>query len=218
MGIGRLGDFAHCSGCFLSVACRENWLGYSVTPPEYRAMAQPLPVAFVAGATGGWKIEKISSVVGEGLAAATHLTMIEGPTDAVGIWRLRGVTSYPRYSTANELKTLTAVSPLLGRAEARHAALIPIKKSDAWWTMGQDARRKVFEDSSQHIARSMKYLPAVARRLHHSRDLGEPFDFLTWFEYAPENAAAFEDLVAELRGSVEWRYVEREVDIRLTRG
>jgi len=32
----------------------------------------------------------------------------------------------------------------------------------------------------------------VARRLHHGRDLGESFDFLTWFEYAPEYGADFE--------------------------
>ena len=63
----------------------------------------------------------------------------------------------------------------------------------------------------------MSYLPAIARRLHHARDLGEPFDFLTWFEYAPEHADAFEALVAELRASEEWRYVEREVDIRCAR-
>ena len=65
----------------------------------------------------------------------------------------------------------------------------------------------------------LKYLPAVARRLHHCRDLGEhePFDFLTWFEYAPSDAAAFDTLVAELRGTEEWVYVEREIDIRLIR-
>jgi len=57
----------------------------------------------------------------------------------------------------------------------------------------------------------------VARRLYHSHDLGEPFDFLTWFEYAPEDARAFEDLVARLRQTEEWSYVEREVDIRLSR-
>ena len=63
----------------------------------------------------------------------------------------------------------------------------------------------------------MEYLPAVARRLHHSRELGEPFDFLTWFEYAPEHADAFEELVRRLRSTAEWRYVEREVDIRASR-
>lgn len=65
----------------------------------------------------------------------------------------------------------------------------------------------------------MKYLPAVARRLHHCRDLGseEPFDFLTWFEYAPADSAAFDELVAALRETEEWTYVEREIDLRLIR-
>jgi len=53
--------------------------------------------------------------------------------------------------------------------------------------------------------------------LHHGRDLGEPFDFLTWFEYAPQDAPAFEELVSQLRTTPEWGYVEREIDIRLTR-
>ena len=33
----------------------------------------------------------------------------------------------------------------------------------------------------------------MARRLRHGRDLGEPFDFLTWFEFDPEHAKAFDD-------------------------
>jgi hypothetical protein len=81
----------------------------------------------------------------------------------------------------------------------------------------QSERRAIFEESSSHIARSMKYMPAIARRLHHSRDIGEPFDFLTWFEYAPQHVGAFEELVAELRATEEWRFVVREVDIRLSR-
>jgi hypothetical protein len=83
--------------------------------------------------------------------------------------------------------------------------------------MAQDERRAIFEDRSRHIALSMKYLPAVARRLHHARDLGEPFDFLTWFEFAPEHEAVFDALLVELRASEEWKYVEHELDIRLTR-
>jgi hypothetical protein len=53
--------------------------------------------------------------------------------------------------------------------------------------------------------------------LHHSRELGEAFDFLTWFEYAPEHSEAFEELVRRLRATQEWHYVDREVDVRLTR-
>ena len=99
------------------------------------------------------------------------------------------------------------------------AALIPIRKNGAWWALTQDERRQVFEAQSQHIAIGLRYLPAIARRLHHCRDLSpdEPFDFLTWFEYTPTDAGAFEDLVGQLRASPEWRFVEREVDIRLSR-
>ena len=106
----------------------------------------------------------------------------------------------------------------LGRPACTRAALIPIRKNAAWWALTQDERRQVFEAQSQHIAIGLRYLPAIARRLHHCRDLGpdEPFDFLTWFEYTPADAGAFEDLVGKLRASPEWRFVEREVDIRLS--
>ena len=181
-------------------------------------MAQPLTVTFIAGPVGEWRIERLSAVIGEGLPPAARLSMFEGRTvNEGGAWQLRGVAGHSRYSTTAELKQLAAVSPPLGRPVSTRAAFIPIKKSDSWWSMGQDERRAIFEDSSRHIAKSMKHLPAVARRLHHSRDLGEPFDFLTWFEYAPEHGSAFEDLVDELRASEEWRYVEREVDVRLAR-
>ena len=181
-------------------------------------MPPPLLVTFTAGASGDWRIERLTAIAGAPLPAAARLTMRSAATETSGVaWRLRGIVSNTRYTTADELMRLNAVSPPLGRPEATSAALIPIRKSDAWWAMAQDQRRAIFEEKSGHIARSMHHLPAVARRLHHARDLGEPFDFLTWFEYAPENAASFDDLLAELRASEEWRYVEREVDIRLVR-
>jgi chlorite dismutase len=130
---------------------------------------------------------------------------------------LRGVTSNERYVTAGEQRELAARQEPLGRARATRAALIPIRKSEAWWDLAQDERRRIFEESSHHIATGLEYLPAVARRLHHGRDLGEPFDFLTWFEFAPEHAAAFEELVRRLRETEEWTYVEREIDLRLAR-
>jgi hypothetical protein len=45
----------------------------------------------------------------------------------------------------------------------------------------------------------------------------EPFDFLTWFEYEPAHEAAFNKLLAALRATAEWAYVERAIDIRLVR-
>jgi chlorite dismutase len=116
-----------------------------------------------------------------------------------------------------EKTALVAVQAGLGRPEATRAALIPIRKNAAWWDLTQEERRRIFEDKSRHIADSMKYLPAIARQLYHSRDLGEPFDFLTWFEFAPADAEAFEELVGTLRSTEEWSFVEREVDVRLER-
>lgn len=130
---------------------------------------------------------------------------------------MTGSTSNERYVERRERAALTTVQQPLGRPVATCAALIPIRKSEAWWDLTQDERRNILEERSHHIEVGLEYLPAVARRLHHSRDLGEPFDFLTWFEYAPSDAAAFDELVSRLRATEEWSFVDREVDIRLTR-
>ena len=92
-----------------------------------------------------------------------------------------------------------------------------MKKSDAWWALTQDERRAIFEAKSRHTAIGLSYLPAIARRLYHSRDLGGPFDFLTYFEFTDANRGAFDELVGRLRDTEEWSYVEREVEIRLVR-
>ena len=84
-------------------------------------------------------------------------------------------------------------------------------------SLTQEERRAVFEDRSRHIADSMAYLPRIARRLYHARELGESFDFLTWFEFAAEHAGAFDDLLGLLRSREEWTFVDREVEVRLSR-
>ncbi|MFL5310807.1 MAG: chlorite dismutase family protein, partial [Myxococcales bacterium] len=149
---------------------------------------------------------------------AARLDRIEGAAGAGGTsWTLRGTTSNERYVTRAEKEALRAVQPILGRPDSTRAALIPVRKSAAWWDLAQDERRRILEERSRHISIGVRYLPAVARRLYHCRDLGEAFDFLTWFEYAEADANRFEELVDELRGSPEWEYVEREVDVRLIR-
>jgi chlorite dismutase len=184
-------------------------------------MAAPLLVAFTAGPAGLWRIDRIAPVIGPTLAEADRLDVAEGrrPDPAAGTaWQLGGVTSHPRYTERAELAALRARQEGLARPGATCAALIPVRKTEAWWELAQDERRAVIEERSRHIAIGLEYLPQVARRLHYSREIGgEPFDFLTWFEYAPADAAAFEDLVGRLRATEEWRYVDREVDIRLSR-
>ena len=176
--------------------------------------------SFVGGQSGSWRITAIHAVTGLTLEPAPCLhvqnaNLLEPPAGSQ--WLLRGVTSNQRYVTRPEQVSLVASQAGLGRPEATFAALIPITKSASWWALTQDERREIFEARSSHIAIGLRYLPAIARRLHHSRDLGEPFDFLTWFEFAPADAAAFDDLLAALRATEEWNYVEREVDVRLVR-
>lgn len=179
----------------------------------------PRLVTFAAGASGPWRVAQLTAVCGPALPWADRLTMgvAAPPSDAV--WVLRGATSHQRYTTATEQEALAARQVAPGRTAARCAALIPIRKSADWWALPQDRRREIFEERSHHTRLGLAYLPAIARRLHHCRDLStaEPFDFLTWFDFAPDDAAAFDALLAALRGTEEWRYVEHEVEIRLIR-
>jgi chlorite dismutase len=177
-------------------------------------------VTFLAGGDGEWSVETVRAVRGEGLPAAAALARVEGPDFVAAsgaAWALRGVRSHERYVERAERERLAAVQQGLGRPTSTAGALIPIRKSAAWWALAQDERRAVFEERSRHIAVGSQYLPAIARRLYHCRELGEPFDFLTWFELAPADAGAFDDLLGRLRETEEWRYVEREVEVRLVR-
>ena len=178
-----------------------------------------LPVAFAGSDAGSWRIRSMSAVAGSPLPAVQRLAVVEGASAPLpsATWTLLGVVSHERYVNRREHEELAARSPSRGRPEASNAALIPIRKSAAWWALPQNERRTLSEERSRHIATGLKYLPAVARRLHHSRDLGEPFDFLTWFEFAPANEAGFDELVDMLRATEEWSFVDREIDIRLER-
>lgn len=176
--------------------------------------------AFVGGSAGPWRVTRMNAIAGDSLPTVRFLDVLSEPADGKAAeWILRGITSNERYVTRDEKKGLVEKQAGLGRPAARCAALIPIQKSAVWWGLTQDERRKIFEEQSDHIKIGMRFLPAIARRLHHCRDLGpaEPFDFLTWFEYAPEDAAAFDELTKQLRASPEWKYVTREIDIRLER-
>lgn len=182
----------------------------------------PIHGHFIAGPRGRWRIVSISAIVGDTLPAAPALDHViaSGPADpapAHAVWSLRGATGNLRYTNTSEQTDLSRKLAPLDRPEATRGALIPIRKSPEWWALAQDRRRALVEEQSRHIAIGLEYLPAIARRLYHSRELAQPFDFLTWFEFAPAHEPAFNELVARLRASAEWEYVDREVDIRLDR-
>jgi hypothetical protein len=176
--------------------------------------------SFVGGTLGTWRVLDVRRVAGEPVPTVERIDVRPGwiePIPASARWILRGAVGHERYVTRSERARLAAVQPSLGRPEALQAVLIPIRKSAAWWGLAQDERRALLEDRSHHIEIGLEYLPAVARRLHHARDLGEPFDFVTWFEHAPEHERSFDELLARLRSSEEWKYVERECELRLIR-
>ncbi len=171
---------------------------------------------FCGAGTGEWQVTSICEIRGEGLPTAPFLS-IKGDGDGEGgAWQLRGSGSSLRYTTAMERGQLQAKQEGLGRPGSTRAALLPIRKSAEWWAMAQDERRAVYERGG-HLPIGLDYLPGVARKLYHSRDLGEPFDFLTWFEFAPDQEAAFDHMLERLRACAEWDYVDREIDIRATR-
>lgn len=174
---------------------------------------------FTGGDHGEWKITSMNTVCGQPLETAAYLHIVPALANKTNnsIWTLTGFTSNIRYAEKAEREKLIAVQSDLGRPLATCAALIPIRKNETWWAMAQDERRKIFEARSHHTATGLKYLPAIARKLYHCRDIGQPFDFLTWFEYAPEHADKFEELVKALRETEEWNYVDRETDIRLVK-
>jgi chlorite dismutase len=178
---------------------------------------------FRGSQSGAWRVKRLAAVKGESLAPTPALSVTHSDSIALPIlpsqtgWRLLGVPSHLRYVERAEKEQLAAVQAELGRPEAKLAALIPIRKSPAWWELTQEERRKIFEDKSHHIASSLRFLPAIARQLYHCRDLGGDFDFLTWFEYRLAHESLFEELVGMLRETEEWSYVEREVDIRVER-
>jgi Chlorite dismutase len=191
-------------------------------PGKADAAVNPRLFSFVGGKAGGWSVVSMKKIVGEDLPVVDRVDIVSGAVAALpdgGKWILRGVTSNERYVTRKEKDQLLKKQAALGRKEATHMALIPIRKNEKWWALTQDERRAIFEEKSQHVTIGLKYLPAIARRLHHCRDLGEsePFDFITLFDFAKADAKAFDDMLAELRATEEWKFVEREVDIRLVR-
>ena len=178
--------------------------------------------SFNGGDNGPWRITNMETIIGEQLPEAKRLAIVStssSPVDPQAKWVLRGITSNERYVDREERRQIVAELLDLGRTEATCAALIPIRKNEAWWVLTQEERLSIFKAQSHHTKIGLEHFPTLARRLHHCRDLSEnePFDFITWFEYAPSDEGTFNDLLAALRAIPEWQYVEREVDIRLER-
>jgi hypothetical protein len=177
---------------------------------------------FIGRKTGSMSVVSHTTLSGPPMTQVDCVDMVAGvatelPGDAS--WALHGVTSNDRYTTRVEKAELISKQAPVGRAEATSAALILLRKRAEWWSLTQDERRAILETDSHHIAIGMRYLPTVARRLLHCRDLGDeaPFDFIGFLDFAPESEAAFNKMLGELRATREWSFMDREIDIRLTK-
>ena len=171
----------------------------------------------IGGDAGEWRIERILPVIGRGLPGCARLSQVEDGEARAGAFCLEGVRTHERYVEHAEHERLAAVQPQLSRPDSSRAVLIPLSKSEEWWELAQDERRHILATRSRHIEEGLRRLPAIARRLYHGREIGAEFDFLTWFEFAPDAEPAFDELLAHLRASDEWRFVVREVEVRLLR-
>lgn len=181
--------------------------------------SNPRLFSFIGGDAGEWIVIGETLFQGTPLTSVTHLSIRPaGAPSSSGAWTLQGVASNTRYVTREEKSELVSVEPTLGRAEAALAVMIPMRKNADWWSLTQEDRRDIFHRSGHHST-GLQSLPAIARRLHHCRDLAsaQAFDFITWFEFAPEHASVFDELISAFRETEEWQYVDREYEMRFVK-
>ena len=189
---------------------------------EACAAANPRAFTFVGGTEGELRVVSQATISGRPIAPVANVGMFAGflaEVPANAAWTLCGVASNDRYTTRAEKTELVRRQAPIGRPEATKAALILLRKRAEWWALTQDERRAILEEDSHHIAIGLRYLPAIARRLLHCRDLvtEAPFDFIGYLDFASGDEQAFDEMMGELRGTQEWSFMDREIDIRLTK-
>lgn len=198
------------------ITCRRNVLrGFrqlSERRPEFASYH------YIGGSSGQWRVTQMITHSGPALKAVSYMDVVNGTLEKLPwgtSWVLNGVISNTRYVTREEVEPAGKRNVRSFGGEASCAAMIAIRKSPQWWKLAQEKRREIVEEQSQHLESWLNFWPALARRLQHGRDLGDQFDFVTWFEYAPSDVVEFEEMLAVLRTTDEWTYVEREIEMRL---
>src|SRR2546425_739865 len=108
--------------------------------------------SFVGGNVGSWRVLRVDPVIGVPLAWISRLEVTEQEAQPPpGNWVLRGVTAFDRYVTSAERSLLEARQEGLGRQSATSAALIPIRKSAAWWDLPHDERASLMTIGSPTV-------------------------------------------------------------------
>lgn len=194
------------------ITCRSNLLRGSSRTPRQVADCY---YTYVGGSSGAWKVTQSTVRSGEPLPAVTHIDIVQGRAEAPSgaSWILSGLVRSTRYVSREDSPHRIDPSHL----DPTCAALILIRRSSEWWKLGTADQNELLQPPSRAANPGLRSLSSMLRRWQHRCDLSEQFDCVTWFEYEPRDATAFDDLLADWRGSEEWAYVDRECDLRLVR-
>jgi len=152
------------NGCLLRAGQGNGW-GFFHTN-KYMDLEQlgDRLIRFAGGSSGVWRVLALRSVRGEALPHVERVAIYRGkePLPFESRWTLSGVISNTRYVERPEQQELTLKQAPLGRLEATTAALIPIRKTAAWWNLTQEERPERFrEQIASHRRRNTVF--AVGR-------------------------------------------------------
>jgi chlorite dismutase len=134
---------------------------------------------------------------------------------------LVAVTQHLGYTRSTERAELAATAT---PGQGAHVVVIPLTKSPGWWSLAHDERDRLFRGADKadgHVTIGRPHAKTILRKLYHGRGVpGAGWDFITYFEFEPELAADFRDLLSGLRDPLrnpEWAEVVRESEIWLER-
>lgn len=115
------------------------------------------------------------------------------------------------YAAANGRPAVPAeIGPVL-------AVLIPLRKTASWYSLTHEERKALIP---AHVDIGVPFIPAIHRRLFHSREHSKDYDFLTYFEFPAADEPQFRQLCQALRNpkrNPEWAYIDRDCEIWLTK-
>ena len=199
------------------------------TPPQALETIQFFIRSGEPSATGGPCIERARHLVHVSSRYRPRLEQVGEELrrrlgDAADVITLDGALRRSRYSSAemHSYEVQQAPPRRSGRL-SRHAIILPIRKSSAWWRQSPLERHAYFyphvDPSSGSAAKGHALaaecgIASLFRRVYHNPDGYErpnEYDFVTYFECDDMGLPVFDNVVASLRDveqNPEWRYVE----------
>lgn len=210
----------------------RTWVYFLACTKE--TMLRQLTTGFT-GHLNFYRIKEINPVRGEvpaDLARCLNVVRIEAsmPLEKESLFpastpiiQFQGVTQHLQYtSDAQQQELNRCFIPELEPSDHTTAVLIPIGKSEEWWKLAHDRRQAHFQktDGSEgHTEIGLKYVDRIFRKLYHSRYLNPvpSYDFLTYFEFGDVYEKDFRSLLAELRDTKEWTFVNLEFELWMTK-